>query len=470
MRFGKRLAEVTQRSRANEPYVSYKELKHVVRKLATLIGEGGWSVREDDSSADEVPGRRQSGQGFSSAASSAAASSAAAASALPSSAIVPSLMQSIEADQKEFFDRLTADIAAAKLYIQGVVTSLEALVGDWQCAAISAGLLFTPEQLEDIQSQLPFSVEDQKVLVEWLLSMQPPASQDVRNNLLQKYSTLATNLNELLQFIEVNLTAVRKIFKKFEKKVPTELRMQTSGDFRAHHDFFLPNVQQVLRTAVQIQRLLASTVLADLGPEATATAVPISQIGPESLSLLNWLRATSGLEEMLGTASVARINVLDLRSFTVYAKPTPELQVQAAAGAAKPQQQVVPAASASGGLWQQGWSPFTPVAMQGGYPAGAVQAGHQSGAASSSAPGPSVASWRQPGGPPWSGGGVGPVAQPGTGPMPSAVDPFQGPPNPNSSPPAGQQGAAQGPGGCAGRPPTSQRRRRRRCAHQDRTS
>lgn len=344
MRFGKRLVEVTQRSRANEPYISYKELKHVLSKLAALLGEGGGlggETEQDGSSGGEGgPAQRPAAQSISSRGAGAgpaapvagaagldggacaSASSSAAAYGAGSTATAPSRL---ETHQQEFFRRVDADVAAARMYVLGVVSGLEAQVGEWQSTAIRAGLLFTPEQLEDVSAQLPFQMESQQALVDWLMSLQPVVrSQEVRRTLVQKYSNIASSLNALLQYIEVNLTAIRKIFKKFEKKVPAALHVKNVRDYKAHHDFFMPSMQHILATAVQMQRLIVSFVAPVMGAEAAALAVPISQIGPESLALLSWLRGPAALDDVLGGVPVARIDV--------YAKPSLEISSTGATG------------------------------------------------------------------------------------------------------------------------------------------
>ncbi|CAE8740263.1 unnamed protein product [Polarella glacialis] len=118
-------------------------------------------------------------------------------------------------------------------------------------------------------------------------------------------------LNNLLQYIEVNLTAIRKIFKKFEKKVPAEIRVRNVRDYKAHHDLFMPSMQHMLVTAVQIQRLVLVAEATD-GSEGAKGAF-LTQIGPESLALLTWLCGPAAVDEVLGTLPAARIDV--------YAKP-----------------------------------------------------------------------------------------------------------------------------------------------------
>uniref|UniRef100_A0A7S4VD55 SPX domain-containing protein n=1 Tax=Alexandrium monilatum TaxID=311494 RepID=A0A7S4VD55_9DINO len=306
MRFGKRLAEVTRDRGTSEPYVSYKELKHTVSKLSGLIGGSGSGCGAAEEDGDE---------GASSLDEAAAAAWGVArphASALAAAAAqAPPRAPRLEAHQREFFRRLDADVAQAKAFVQGAVSALEVQVGDWQASAIVAGILFTPDQLEEISAQLPFQVDDQQVLIDWLLGLQPAdQTSAAKCGLLEKYSEFASGLNALLQYIEVNLTAVRKIFKKFEKKIPAEMRIRSVRDYRAHHDLYMPAMQDLLATAVHIQRLVFGLVVPGgdgarapgggaAGPKA-APAVAISQIGSESLALLSWLRGPAELDDVLG--------------------------------------------------------------------------------------------------------------------------------------------------------------------------
>eukprot|EP00439_Symbiodinium_sp_Y106_P014637 s5392_g2.t1 len=130
------------------------------------------------------------------------------------------------------------------------------------------------------------------------------------------YSEIARRLNALLQYLEVNLTAVRKILKKFDKKVPAEFRVRKTQDYKGHHELFMTSMQYVLVTAVQMQRLIAERV-ADSEP----LAVPVSQLGPESLAVLALTPGPAGVGDVLGRVPATRIDV--------YAKP-------AGVGAAEP--------------------------------------------------------------------------------------------------------------------------------------
>eukprot|EP00913_Durusdinium_trenchii_P030314 g28398.t1 len=70
---------------------------------------------------------------------------------------------------QDFFSLLDQDLTAAQLYVQSNVSDVEAMLGEWQVAAVKAGLIFTPQQLEEVQRQLP------EALVDWLLSLTPGA-------------------------------------------------------------------------------------------------------------------------------------------------------------------------------------------------------------------------------------------------------------------------------------------------------
>lgn len=316
MRFGKRFAEVSASGRSNEPYVSYKELKHTVSKAraANLIGGGGGASSDEDGGGrdDCAPAALQTalevhGGG------SASSSSRLAVSGLPGGS-----QSKLEQHQHEFFRIIDNDIALARAYVQSEVAMLEAAMGEWQSSAVVAGLLFTPEQLEDVASTLPFQTRGRQDLLDWLFGMQ-----DVANNeascavLLEKYNVIASTLNGVLQYIEVNLTAVRKIFKKYAKKIPAEHRVSQVVDFKAHHGLFMLPMQHFLVAAVSMQRIVFQRVVPGCSPEAAASAVPISRLGQESVELLSCLRGPASQEDVLRNTPAACIDV--------YAKPSPDL-------------------------------------------------------------------------------------------------------------------------------------------------
>jgi len=303
MRFGKLLAAVTQNSRADEPYISYKELKHNLSKVSALCGKD----EPDNSSGDEYGPVQQEILESQAASSSSSVVAASSGSAMGHPRIV--------GPQQDFFSLLDHDLAASKLYVQSNVSGIEAMIGEWQVAAVKAGLVFTPQQLDEVRSQLPVHMEED-ALVAWLLSLTPGAkTKDARLALVDQYSEVARLLNSLLQYVEVNLTAVRKILKKFDKKIPPEFRTRKVQDYKVHHELFMPSMQHVLVTAVQMQRLIAETVA-----ESGDLAVPISQLGPESLAVLSSIQNRIAVDDVFGYTKPGKIDV--------YAKP-----MSAAAGA-----------------------------------------------------------------------------------------------------------------------------------------
>eukprot|EP00406_Dinophysis_acuminata_P054361 CAMPEP_0179307390 /NCGR_PEP_ID=MMETSP0797-20121207/50620_1 /TAXON_ID=47934 /ORGANISM="Dinophysis acuminata, Strain DAEP01" /LENGTH=321 /DNA_ID=CAMNT_0021017079 /DNA_START=12 /DNA_END=973 /DNA_ORIENTATION=- len=316
MRFGKRLALATQNGQASEPYVSYKELKHVVGKLVAALGgaRGQGSDDEDGGSSDNAeafPQRQPCSAGASASASSPAAASG---DRAPAGAQNGALL---EAFQKDFFDRLDADMTQAKAYVQSSTALLESAVGDWQVSAITA--VFTPEQLGEVSSILPCEIQDRGVLVEWLLGLQPggcpsPGAAAAKQRILDKYSKIAGSLNMLLQYIEVNLTAVRKILKKFAKRLPAPLRIQNVDEYGAHHCLWTPALQDLLRTALDMQLVTARYAAAHAPPEAAPPVVQVAQIGPDSLGLMSRHLDPEALDALRGVIP-ARIDV--------YAKPQP---------------------------------------------------------------------------------------------------------------------------------------------------
>lgn len=294
MRFGKLLAAVTQNSRADEPYISYKDLKHNLSKVSALCGKD-----EPDNSSGDDYGPVQQEILESQAASSSSSVLAASSTGHPR----------IVGPQQDFFSLLDQDLAASKLYVQSNVSGIEAMIGEWQVAAVKAGLVFTPQQVDEVRSQLPVHIEEE-ALVDWLLSLTPGAkAKDARLALVDKYSEVARLLNSLLQYVEVNLTAVRKILKKFDKKIPPEFRTRKVQDYKVHHELFMPSMQHVLVTAVQMQRLIAETVA-----ESGDLAVPISQLGPESLAVLSCIQNRNvAVDDVFGYSKPGKIDV--------YAKP-----------------------------------------------------------------------------------------------------------------------------------------------------
>lgn len=294
MRFGKLLAAVTQNSRADEPYISYKDLKHNLSKVSALCGKD-----EPDNSSGDDYGPVQQEILESQAASSSSSVVAASSTGHPR----------IVGPQQDFFSLLDQDLAASKLYVQSNVSGIEAMIGEWQVAAVKAGLVFTPQQVDEVRSQLPVHIEEE-ALVDWLLSLTPGAkAKDARLALVDKYSEVARLLNSLLQYVEVNLTVVRKILKKFDKKIPPEFRTRKVQDYKVHHELFMPSMQHVLVTAVQMQRLIAETVA-----ESGDLAVPISQLGPESLAVLSCIQNRNvAVDDVFGYSKPGKIDV--------YAKP-----------------------------------------------------------------------------------------------------------------------------------------------------
>eukprot|EP00928_Gymnodinium_smaydae_P070027 TRINITY_DN53974_c0_g1_i1.p1 TRINITY_DN53974_c0_g1~~TRINITY_DN53974_c0_g1_i1.p1 ORF type:complete len:522 (+),score=74.60 TRINITY_DN53974_c0_g1_i1:39-1568(+) len=291
MRFGKRLAEiVAQNGESSATYVSYKELKQVLGEMARALSRGrsGSSSnnrpeRDGDSSGDE---------GGALAAESAAGSSEISG-------------QPFEVLHRQFYKRIDMDLDQAHAYVVRHVNDLELLVGDWQSSAVLAGRLYTPNQLRDVASQMPFAVKDQAALVRWLASF--PAKQrgqDSPQGLVEKYTHIVNLMNKTLLYVEVNLMAVRKILKKFDKKLALDLGSRSSRDYTKHHDLVMTSLQDLVIVAMQMRR-----VVTDLAPSLDLRP----ELGPETVAVLTQLKAGLILEE----ASVAPRAAID-----VYAKPT----------------------------------------------------------------------------------------------------------------------------------------------------
>jgi len=316
MRFGKRLTELSQNEQIRQPYISYKELKHTLGGLPRLASrasgkdslEGG-----GDSSGDEV---------LPPAASNVACAADPDASDHPGAAASSSASSArakLEEQQHTFFTRIDTDVSMALSHVQSILASLEAGVGDWQCQAAICGLLFTPAQLEEVAANLPFEVADQQTLVQWLVSLQPLGEvRPSRLALAESYSNLASTLQVLLQYIEVNVTAVRKILKKFEKKVPAAFRVRSSQSYSAHHELLTSDLQDLLVAVVHMHRL----VMIDMKSFDTemdvrsSMASPISFVGPETLQVLRQGRMSKELGDLIAGQSSMSFS-------DVYAKPNP---------------------------------------------------------------------------------------------------------------------------------------------------
>lgn len=333
MRFGKRLTELSQNGQVSQPYISYKELKHILGQLPRLVGSANDSSRSSkadsaDSSGDEVPLAARNGA-TSSAASDADACAGPVVGSSASTSCKPSVRGQLEEQQRVFFSRISADVASALSHVQSIVAPLEAGIGDWQYQAAVCGLLFTPSQLEEVASNLPFEVPDQQAFVQWLVAFQPPGHvRSARQALAELYRHLSASLQVLLQYIEVNITAVRKILKKFEKKVPAEFRVQNAQSFMAHHDIFTSDLQDLLVAMVHMHRIVVID-MKSLDAELDVRSIsgsPISFLGPETLQVLQRIKISTELREMITGQPVVRF-------VDVYATPNSDIRGFGARGA-----------------------------------------------------------------------------------------------------------------------------------------
>eukprot|EP00927_Polykrikos_kofoidii_P064584 TRINITY_DN5994_c0_g1_i1.p1 TRINITY_DN5994_c0_g1~~TRINITY_DN5994_c0_g1_i1.p1 ORF type:complete len:601 (-),score=126.54 TRINITY_DN5994_c0_g1_i1:207-2009(-) len=350
MRFGKRLAEVTQNCKSGEPYVSYKELKHKLGELSrqidqviggrgpSAIGEEGNSSCDDNAakacaleegcvgpsplSRSRVPDTAEP-LGTAVSEDSAGAVVARASTSARDCAIGGGRRFKGTADgasesfHHAFLDRLDADIEQARHHVMSRVKSLEIAVGEWQVSAVRSGALFTLEQLDELSGQFPFRVEGREVLVDWMMSLQSPSHVKApRKALAEKYAAISVDVSELLMYIEVNMMAVRKILKKFEKKIPSEFRLLHASDYRKHHGLFMTSLQNLLLTVAQMQRLVHKLLAPEIGEEPATAALILSQIGPESIAVLSRLQGCEAISEILDMTRAARIDA--------YAKPSAE--------------------------------------------------------------------------------------------------------------------------------------------------
>jgi len=293
MRFGKRLTELqNQNGQLNQPYISYKELKRAIGDLARLAASTGdvsaSKIDAADSSGDEA-GPPEADERQSMGASSSSSS----------------VKSQLEEQQKNFFKKIDDDVASAVAHRRNIISTVEVGIGDWQCQAAASGVLFTPAQLDEVAATLPFECSDQQVLVQWLSGLQTEpgpslaasadGSRPVRLELAERYSYISSALQVLLQYIEVNVTAVRKILKKFDKKMPFKFQWQSTQNYKAHHSLFSTDLQDLVVTAVQMYRLIVAMDLPEDSSVRTSVS-PISFMGPESLQVLQQLKVLQ--EEM----------------------------------------------------------------------------------------------------------------------------------------------------------------------------
>lgn len=139
----------------------------------------------------------------------------------------------------------------------------------------------------------------------WLLKLRAsPDAQRSQQELVSKYRSIESTLGVLLVYIEVNLAATRKILKKLEKKVPGELRLHSTNEYRRHHKLLDAPLQDVLITVRQIKELIA----AHCGQ--AAGALPNMTIDVECQQIL--LATRGSLEDLQPAASLG---------IDVYAKP-----------------------------------------------------------------------------------------------------------------------------------------------------
>jgi len=317
MRFGKRLAELIQRDSSNLPYVKYKDLKHTVGELTKIIQDGGLRSEEDDGASSGEEGPREP------------AMSSAPAACAPSTEVevactdVESTVSRLKQHEQEFFNQIDRDLQEVVVHVQSAVVSLEAALGELQCAAIRAGLLFTPKQMEEVTAQLPFEVQDQEMVAKWVHSLHPTDSSKVESyGLIEKYGNISLALNQLMQYIEVNLTAVRKILKKFEKKVPAAVRGRHARSYKAHHELLMPALRHILITSQHMQHVIIAAC-----PQVDATLQAIirqgAHVGPESHAVLSKLHGPGHLD-----------NVLSPPLIDVYAKPNADASTAQGKGGA----------------------------------------------------------------------------------------------------------------------------------------
>jgi len=140
--------------------------------------------------------------------------------------------------------------------------------------------------------------------------------------LVERYGHIAATLQVLLQYIEVNITAVRKILKKFEKKVPAEFHVQNAQSYSAHHKLLTSDLQDLLVTVVQMHRLVQSDMKSfDAEPDVRSSmTLPISFVGPETLLVFQRIKVSNELRDLITGQSVMRIG-------DVYAKPGSDVRV-----------------------------------------------------------------------------------------------------------------------------------------------
>lgn len=266
--------ELKSQTQVDQPYIDYKALKGIVAECCRILESGsgggtGDSGRDQERSSTSPPPEP------------------------PDSVLV----HLAELHQK-FYKQIDDDLATALTYAQSTLSVIEVGIGDWQCQAAVCGLLFTPQQLEEASASLPFECADQSALVRLIGSFQS-ADDLAKGNLIEHYTHIAATLQMLLQFVEVNVTAVRKIIKKIDKKVAAEYRVQEVQTYKAQSSLCSPDLQDVVVSVVQMHSILLGLSDANVDVDVKGLVSPTSFFGPETLQLMQSVPVNGEFKELI---------------------------------------------------------------------------------------------------------------------------------------------------------------------------
>ena len=195
MRFGKRLALAMIRDAGEAPYVSQKELKHVLvglEKLCKVYNEQVVIISECSMTNGELIVHINTER---------------AKYGLAQRPFVLDICEVIAHDA-EFIRILDSDVVAMRQYVEKCEASVMEAINEWLEAAATAGLISRRDR-----------VENDSVLqgVRTPTKDQPESHQD---DLLAELESIATESARIKQYIEVNSAAIRKLLSRRRKGVP----------------------------------------------------------------------------------------------------------------------------------------------------------------------------------------------------------------------------------------------------------
>mmetsp|Transcript_63420 Transcript_63420/g.136421 ORF Transcript_63420/g.136421 Transcript_63420/m.136421 type:complete len:331 (-) Transcript_63420:99-1091(-) len=245
MRFGKKLALQVTADQTGAPYLSHKLMKEAINKTVRELR----MYQSAKQSLDSWQSDR---------------------SEVVTAEDIRQLEDRIMVFDMQLFQIVDEDLMRILGHVRNSEARLGQTIADFQADAICLGILLEEAQMDRLKHVLPCIPESRTVLCQQLLDLRlrsdPAGMAEQLDKLTKQYCDVVDQVDEHMQYLEINVAGFRKLLKRHEKQIPQK--------FHACQPPFLEFHRLVTRTSRQLSEVaqMLGAVLRDTRERLAAVA------------------------------------------------------------------------------------------------------------------------------------------------------------------------------------------------------